>query len=49
VPDVVRRINQALRRADQIHQPRATTPRAGSCRSWPTRSRASAAPSTASS
>ncbi len=51
VPQVVRRINQALQRADQIASPcrgQATTP-TGSRRSSPTPRRASAVRSTASS
>jgi hypothetical protein len=43
VPSVVKRINNTLLRADQIHTLRATIRSTGSSRSWPTRKRASVA------
>ncbi len=49
VPEVVRRINRCLARADQIAHMRAIPPRTGSRRSWPTPRPASAVRSTPSS
>ena len=49
VPNVVRRINNALRRADQIQHSKAAATSTTSCRSWPTPRPASAARSTPSS
>ena len=49
VPAVVKRINQALQRADQIHHMEGEPARTGSRRSSPTPRRASAARSTSSS